>query len=135
MVASMYCHLLPLKRSCLQQHGFQMVAVASTRLHMCQTPQKTAEMNPSHYVHVLNYQVPYSAKLISVFADGKTKRRLIRGTYVETLLTDVEIEYLRPFYTRNGTRSPTTPSTTSTTARTTTTNSPMALKARVQNSL
>ena len=57
---------------------------------------------------------------------------MIRGTYVETLLTDVETEYGRPFYTRNGTRSPTTPSTTSTTTRTTTsTNNPMALKAGV----
>ena len=74
-------------------------------------------------------QVPYSAKLLSVFADGKTKRRLIRGTYVETLLTDVEAEYGRPFYTRNGTGAPTTttPATT-TTASTTTHNDPLALK-------
>ena len=32
----------------MQQHEFQMSALASTRLRMCQTPQQTAEMNPSH---------------------------------------------------------------------------------------
>ena len=76
-------------------------------------------------------QVPYSAKLISTFADGKTKRRLIRGTYVETLLSDVETEYGRPFYTRNGTGAPTTTTAaTTTTARTTTDNNALALKER-----
>ena len=33
----------------MQQHGFQMAALASTRLDMWQTPQQTAEVNPSHY--------------------------------------------------------------------------------------
>ena len=32
----------------MQQHGLQMAALSSTRLDMCQTPQQTAEMNPSH---------------------------------------------------------------------------------------
>ena len=71
---------------------------------------------------------------MSVFGDGKTKRRIIKGTYVETLLTDVETEYGRPFYSRNGTRSPTTTSATTTTARTTTTNSQLALKAGLEGS-
>ena len=39
---------MPSKRSCLHQHGFQMAALTSTRLHICQTPKQTAEMSPSH---------------------------------------------------------------------------------------
>ena len=46
------CHLLASKRSRLQQHEFQMAALASTKLDMCLTPQQTAEMNPFHWDHM-----------------------------------------------------------------------------------
>ena len=41
--------------------GFQIAALASTRLDMCQTPQQTAEMNPFHWkeMSVLHDDVLY----------------------------------------------------------------------------
>ncbi len=45
-------------------------------------------------------EMPYRAKLISWFADGKNKRRLIKGTYVETVFKEVETGYGWPYYTR-----------------------------------
>ncbi len=36
-------------------------------------------------------EVPYRARLRAHFGDGGTKERDIQGTYVETLLSDVEV--------------------------------------------
>ena len=37
-------------------------------------------------------EVPYRARLRAHFGDGGTKERDIQGTYVETLLSDVEVK-------------------------------------------
>ena len=44
--------------SLLQQHEFQMAALAGTRLDMCRTPQQIAAVNPSkqsHHVFVFQH--------------------------------------------------------------------------------
>ena len=70
-------------------------------------------------------EVPYSATLIALFADGKRTEKAISGTYVETLLTGVQTEYGRPYFTANGTFAPTT-TTSSTTSTSSTTTAPAA---------
>ena len=64
-------------------------------------------------------EVPYTAVLVSAYEDGAKRSRVVNGTYVEVVLSDVRIEFGRPYYTHNGTLSPTT-TTTSTTTTTTT---------------
>jgi hypothetical protein len=68
--------------------------------------------------------IPYSAKLISVFEDGKTKKRRVDGHYQEKVLTDVKVTHSDPFYTHNRMPAPTTTTTTTTTSPTTTTTTP-----------
>jgi len=65
-------------------------------------------------------ELPYTAKLVSIFESGKTKTKRVEGFYVETLLTDVELKRGSPYFTETGELSPTT-TTTTTTARPTTT--------------
>ncbi len=65
-------------------------------------------------------EVPYSAKLVAVYADGQRKKRLVNGTYVEQQLAEVSTEYGAPFFTHNGTLSPTTTTTTTSTTSTST---------------
>ena len=79
-------------------------------------------------------EVPYTAKLVSIFADGKMTKRMINGTYLETLLSDVSTDYGRPYFSHNGKLAPTTTSTTtsttSTTPRPTTTPTPKTTTLR-----
>ncbi len=66
-------------------------------------------------------EVPYTAKLEAIFADGKRKRRHIEANYVETLLESPVVNYGRPYFIRNGSFAPTTSTTTTTTTPSTTT--------------
>ena len=59
--------------------------------------------------------VPYSAKLISIYEDGKTKRRRIDGHYQERVLKDIKVQESPPHYTDTGRPAPTTTTTTATT--------------------
>ena len=44
-------------------------------------------------------ELPYTAKLVSIFESGKTKTKRVEGFYVETLLTDVELKRGSPYFT------------------------------------
>ena len=60
-------------------------------------------------------EVPYSAKLVSVFEDGKTKRRHVDGHYQEKVLKQIKVGHSAPHFTKSGKPAPTTTTTTTTT--------------------
>ena len=59
--------------------------------------------------------VPYTCKLISIYEDGKTKKRRIDGHYQERLLKNIKVQQSPPHYTKTGEPAPTTTTTTTTT--------------------
>ena len=81
----------------------------------------TAKLQPGTSTNVTvsatmtSTNLPYSAKLISVFEDGKTKKRRIDGHYQERVLKDINVQQNSPHYTQNGKPAPTTTTTTTTT--------------------
>ena len=60
-------------------------------------------------------KVSYTAKLVSIYGDGKSRRRRIDGHYEETVLKDIKIQQSPPHFTKNGRPAPTTTTTTTTT--------------------
>ena len=98
-------------------HGYQRHRIMKISAKL----QPGTSTNVSVWAYKTRTELPYTAKLVSVFADGKPKMRRIDGFYVETLLTDIEVKHGAPYFTNNGTNAPTTTTTTTTTTSTTTT--------------
>ena len=65
-------------------------------------------------------EVPFTAKLVAIYEDGKRRKKQINGTYLETVLSEVKTDYGAPYYTHNGTQAPTTTTTTTSTSVSTT---------------
>ena len=59
-------------------------------------------------------KVGYTAKLISIYEDGKTKKRRIDGHYEEKVLKDIKVQKSPPHFTKTGRPAPTTTTTTTT---------------------
>merc|ERR1719391_1988668 len=70
--------------------------------------------NVSVWAFKTRRELPYTAKLVSIFESGKTKTKRVEGFYVETLLTDIELKRGSPYFTETGELSPTTTTTTTT---------------------
>jgi hypothetical protein len=66
-------------------------------------------------------EVPYTGKLVAVYADDYTKARTINGSRREVAMLDVKPEFGPVYFIGNGSLVPTTTTTTTTSTTTTTT--------------